>query len=679
MKMIYILRPSLILMLIFTAWIVPPTTISAKKDDGVKEALQMKRYDKDTSASAVIISDVGRSYFNFSHPRFGLELVFERKVMVKIFDADGYGWADFFIPLYVGDKYEEEALELKGFTYNLDDGKVEKTKLSKESIFHEETSEHWKQEKITMPDVREGSVFEISYKVSSPFIFNLQSWTFQKSIPVIESEYQTEIPEYFQYNKNMRGYFPIAGHETNSRLSTIGGRQSNNVQHLTRATQSSTPTINYTENIEKWIAYDVPAFRDEPYMTDADNFKTAITFELAYTKFPNSPAENYTTSWEDINRKLMDSEDFGDALDRTGFLKSVLPEALGDASTDEAKIASIYHYIHTKVKWNEKNSLFVSQKLKSTLEEGAGNSADINLLFIAMLRESGVKVYPVALSTRSHGMIFPTNPTITSFNYLLAGIDRGDQYFLMDATEPFAPPGILPFRCLNGAGRLINEQGGQWIEVASKSDKEKTIAEYTFDLDEENVAGNHSHIYYDQSAYGFRHKFSSEDATEAFKEDMEESVPGLDIQSVNFVKVKELGEAPSVICEITLNDAYNDAGGMIYFNPLFFDALKSNPFKLEKRDYPVDYGTQADDFYYAKINLPKGYTVESVPKEIDIVLPGKAAEYIYSAKAVGEIISVRSQLKINQTIFTADQYADLKNFYDLVVKKQAEQIVLKKA
>jgi hypothetical protein len=298
---------------------------------------------------------------------------------------------------------------------------------------------------------------------------------------------------------------------------------------------------------------------------------------------------------------------------------------------------------------------------------------------IAILKEAGLTAHPVTVSTRDHGMVFPTSPTITSFNYVIAAVKIGDRHLLIDATERLAPLGILPFRCLNGSGRLINESGGQWIDLVSSPDKKKTIAEYHFDLNDQQVIGKHSYMYYDQAAFAFRNQYLRDDGITNFKKEMQEQMSGLQFQSAIFEKLEVLGESPSTICEITLEDSYVTAGEMLYFNPLFFDSMKSNPFKLEKRDYPVDYGVKSDDFYYAKINLPEGYTVESLPEEISIVLPERAAEYIYSATSVGNIISIRSQIKINKITFTAEHYADLKNFYDLIVKKQAEQIVLKKA
>jgi hypothetical protein len=64
------------------------------------------------------------------------------------------------------------------------------------------------QEKVTMPNVNEGSVIEYEYTVRSSRISELKNG-FQTSIPVNYSEFVTHIPEYFIYNPNSKGYiFP---------------------------------------------------------------------------------------------------------------------------------------------------------------------------------------------------------------------------------------------------------------------------------------------------------------------------------------------------------------------------------------------------------------------------------------------------------------------------------------
>ena len=61
-------------------------------------------------------------------------------------------------------------------------------------------------------------------------------------------------------------------------------------------------------------------------------------------------------------------------------------------------------------------------------------------------------------------------------------------------------------------------------------------------------------------------------------------------------------------------------GNKLYFSPLFFLKTSENPFKLEKREFPVDFGYPSSTKYMININLPEGYKVESAPSPISISL-----------------------------------------------------------
>jgi len=61
-----------------------------------------------------------------------------------------------------------------------------------------------------------------------------------------------------------------------------------------------------------------------------------------------------------------------------------------------------------------------------------------------------------------------------------------------------------------------------------------------------------------------------------------------------------------------------------------------------------------------------------------LALPGNAGRYTYSVTQVGNLINVVSNFQINKSIFTQGEYPGLREFYNQVVAKQAEEIVLKK-
>ena len=167
------------------------------------EEFQLQKYSKDPSAEAVVIYDIGKSYF--TQTVNGFEVVFERRMKIKIFTKAGLKWAQFSIPYYEEDNKYEEISELKGNTYNYEDGQVRVSALDPKSSYKEKYNEHWYNKMFAMPDVKDGSVIEVSYKVTSPYFFNFHNWEFQNKIPVIYSEYTTKMIPFYEYTYLLQG------------------------------------------------------------------------------------------------------------------------------------------------------------------------------------------------------------------------------------------------------------------------------------------------------------------------------------------------------------------------------------------------------------------------------------------------------------------------------------------
>jgi predicted PilT family ATPase len=79
-----------------------------------------------------------------------------------------------------------------------------------------------------------------------------------------------------------------------------------------------------------------------------------------------------------------------------------------------------------------------------------------------------------------------------------------------------------------------------------------------------------------------------------------------------------------------------------------------------------------------KIKLPEGFTVDELPKPKVIILPNNSGKYTYNVTLMGNTLNVVSMLQINKSLFIQEEYPNLREFYNQIVAKQAEQIVLKK-
>lgn len=192
----------------------------AKFGDIPMEDMKMTVYPKDSSAEAVVLVDYGGSTIAYDE-RKGFQLAFERLRRVKILTKEGLRWADFSIPLYHVSDQEEKVSNLKVVTYNLENGKINEAKAKSETFIKEKYDANLNFTKVAWTNVKVGSVLEISYKVTSDFLFNFQDWEFQTTIPTRWSEYRARIPEYYNYEKYMQGYVVLTVNENESQSTSF--------------------------------------------------------------------------------------------------------------------------------------------------------------------------------------------------------------------------------------------------------------------------------------------------------------------------------------------------------------------------------------------------------------------------------------------------------------------------
>jgi hypothetical protein len=170
--------------------------------------LQEKSHPKDPSAVAAILFKKGKTSYDYSKSN-GFVMTTEVQTRIKIYKKEGYDWVNQKVKYYLGNGSNESVTFSDAVTYNLIDGKIEKTKLSKEGKFDEVINRYWGQKKISMPNVKEGSVIEFQYTIKTPYVGSPKDWSFQASIPVNYSEYRSFIPEYYTFNTNFKGFiFP---------------------------------------------------------------------------------------------------------------------------------------------------------------------------------------------------------------------------------------------------------------------------------------------------------------------------------------------------------------------------------------------------------------------------------------------------------------------------------------
>ena len=645
-----------------------------------KEELQEKFNPKDSSASATYLYKYRRTYFDYTEEK-GFQLVTEIHERIKIYNQEGFNYATKTIKLYKSNNEEENLSGLKAYTYNLNNGDIEKTKIDKSGIFDNEVSKFLDEKKFTMDNIKQGCIVEYKYKVYSPFVTNIDEFVFQNSIPIKKLKADFESPEYFNFKSNTKGYlFPKPQKESrNGQITSISKSRSGGLggfNSSTTQTSYSNFKMDYKKNADIYNLANIPALKEEPYVNNIDNYRSAVKYELSYIKFPSSPIKHYTSSWEDVVKRIYDNSNFGGELEKKSYYKDDIDKIIESVSDPIKRTALIYNFVKSRVNWNGYYGYYTDEGVKKAYKEQTGNVADINLMLTSMLQYAGVRAYPVLVSTRKNGV--PLFPTREGFDYVITYVKTQDTAFLLDATTKFGSPNLLPLRALNWQGRIITEHGNSTlIDLYSKTIS-KDIIEMMITLDGNGtIRGKFRNTKTNHKALSFRKDFDRK-GKDGFLDDLENKYGGMEISEF---AVKHQSDLTKPIIESFTFEKENQAdiiGDKIYFSPLFYMRMGENPFKLENREFPVDFGYPYETKYRFTISLPQGYRVESLPESEAFKMENSLGVFSYNITSDDKNIRIVVSSKISSSIITSQYYESLKSYFNMIVKKEADQVVLTK-
>ncbi|MEX0272855.1 MAG: transglutaminase domain-containing protein [Flavobacteriaceae bacterium] len=642
-----------------------------------EEALRETTYPADSTAAAAVLYRKVRVYYQYVQSQ-GFQLKTEVHERIKMYKKEGFDYATKTEKLYTGgSKSDKERLSgLKAVTYNLKGPRVEETKLKGSQTFTKELSKYYDEISFTMPNVTEGSIIEYMYNISSPYYTTIDEIVLQYDIPIKYQNVMVSIPEYFVFAPKIKGYLTFQPQKSTKQGRINYQNKSRGGGNLTVTTTYQTGSVSFTENVSEVIMENVPALVQEPYVNNMDNYRSAVNYELQYVKLPNSPIESYTTNWQEVAKKIYDSDNFGRQLEQRRYFKDALAQATQGATSEKEKIFRIFDLVRNHMNWNSYYGKYTDLGVKKAFNEKAGNVADINLMLVAMLNEAGITSNPVLVSTRDNGV--PLFPTREGFNYVVASAKVGGQTVLMDASNKFALPNLLPTRALNWTGLLIGEDGmstpiNMQSQISAATTKQM-IGDISLDG---TVNGQMRTTYSGYGAYMFRNNhFDQEEAS--YIEGIENEMGAVEVDGYSIEHKGDLGKDIRESYKITIADMVDVIGDKIYFNPLFFESQGESPFKLDERKYPVDFVTPWEDKLQFMIKFPEGYSLESKPENVKFSLPNGAGQFTYMASETATGLQIMSVVKINQAIFPATQYAALKEFFKKLVEKQNEKVVLTK-
>lgn len=608
------------------------------------EERDLKQCTFDKDANAVVLLHEAFSDYDAQH-----QLITVHHIKIKILKEKGIESANVSIPFYRSNDFEQITM-VEGMTINMVDNNPVQTKLDRKSIYTKKTNERWGEMVFAFPAIKAGSIIEYKYRSAMKHYGGLKDWDFQEELPVMMSRYTLVIlpNAEFAYRVNKTLDIPI-----------------------TVKTQSFNGGVYFEMK-------NVPGLGNEPYMDARKDYLQKVIFQLSGLGMGGSNKKKYTTSWEEVTRELMMEENFGAQLNKNiggtdDFIKQIKTLAL-----PEEKMKGVFNYVRNNMVWNNMYSMYTTRGVKDAWQTKSGNSGEINLLLINLLKEAGLETYPMLVSERFNGKVNKSYPFMDQFNSVFACVIISNKKYYLDATDKNIPAHITPSTILNTTAFVVNRKAGGLINITNDTlqYKENIIADITVTGDG-TVSGEVSIKSMD---------YARVKKLEDYKEDKIKFLARSFIVDGTAISAKDIEitnvENDSLALEQQgkISGRLNTTGDYTFLPLNLFTGFDFNPFLSNNRLSNINFGYRRSIILNVTIQLPPDYVVDEMPKSIKLSDPDKDILFMRHITHDKEINLIRCmmQFEFKKSLYETDMYPIVKEVYQRIFEYLKEPVLLKK-
>ena len=634
--------------------------VNKKMGKPTDEEMNMTVYAPDPDAEAVKLYSSTDVQFEV---RTVFIVVYRVKERIKVLKPEGTSAADVTIVFFdpVGSSAGDKISGVKGSAFNLEDGKVVRSKLTGDLKTKERLDKYYSQVKFSIPNVKVGTVVEYEFQRESSHIYAISDWYAQGPRPVFFTEYDITIPEWFNFSTEQRGRAQVTGETKPGDFKAVVGAD----------LLTARATIHHFEGRE------LPAVKDDEHIWCVEDYMTKVEHDLRSITITGSYYKNFQNSWSDVDKMLVGDEDFGKYYNMDNPLAKEQADLHLDGLSVKEMTAKLRDLLMAYYTWDKTYGLY-GMSAKKLQKEGTANSCTLNFALMSMLRDAGItQVAPVVLSRRSKGRLPYAHASVAALNtmVLVVGDPADSTVFYVDAAAKGYPVGSLPADYLVDRGRLVNKAAqGRWTDLRKCCEgKVVTLATATVSPDGE-LKGEYSAAYHDVSAGHFRDIYRDVTDSVAFVQQFASSM-NVEIESYTLEGIDSNEE--DVKEKVTFTRSLDTDDEHIYLNPFLFIPA-TNDFKAETRDLPVEFGYWTTERRTVQLTLPEGYEVEEMPKSATLTMPNDVMSCRVRVRQTGNALAISYSLVRKTLLYDTNDYANLRDFCAGVESKLGEMIVLKK-
>lgn len=517
---------------------------------------------------------------------------------------------------------------------------------------------------FTFPGLEKNCIIEYNLTIDKDYPFLYDSWDIQDKDPKLLNVYSLTVPKILILKESQGG----AGWDWNFYFAN-----SESVRPEVLKNVNSDGTITGEMMTYTWTKKEIPGIEVEPAMPPIRNYTQQVKF-----------APNDFKSWNEM-AKWYYKKRFEPKMSSSSAVSQLANSLTAGCKNDDGKIDSIFKYVR-EIKYINTNIMvsgITPHSPEDIIETGYADSKDKSILLISLLNAAGIKAKPVLVRTNNLSALNTEFPA-WYFNHMIVKAELPNKIYWLDASDPFAAAGDLPYNDEGVTALVLNPDGSCNFADLPQSLAKDNSTEYNV-----NLAINKDH----NGIFTVNIKFKGEcnsEMGEIFKEKTNKEIEeycrkqvadhflNAELSNCKFTSINDSIPSSVLSFEMKVPGILKDQQGVLMLDYDPFHLFKNLSWLVkEKRNYPVqlDYPYQIKK--YCEISFPDGMIKNlTQPKETEI----NTQQFVYKKRFLNtgtDKLVVTEEAKINNKVISTSYYPEIRSYIETINKKSAEQLFIK--
>jgi len=432
------------------------------------------------------------------------------------------------------------------------------------------------------------------------------------------------------------------------------------------------------KKIYTWEIKNLPAISMESNAPPLSELVPNVMF--APSDFEAEGYKGNMDTWQDYGKFIYQLVKGRDVLPEN--IKAKVHELTDGLKDDRQKIYVLYDFLQKNTRyisiqlgiggWQPFDATYVATKRY-------GDCKALSNYMVSLLKEAGIKAKYVEIMAGKNAPPMVEDFPSSQSNHVIACVPMLKDTIWLECTSQTKSPGFMGSFTGDRKAILIDEDGGHIVSTPKYTSEDNqrlrvvnAIVNAEGNLDARvntkfiGIPEEDLHYYVSEASKDERDRHLNESL----------NLPTYEIDKSNYEEEKGRIPVMKEYLHVTSVGYASVTGKRLFIAPNLFNktGLKYSPDSVRK--YDIVYNLAFTDIDSVAIQVPGGYTTESMPQPVK--LESKFGKYSCSVKVEGDKIYYTRLYEKNKSRFPASDYAELVKFQEQIYKADRTKIVLVK-